>query len=81
MKLKKGSGKTIYGPGVLIKMTGDEVAVAIDAYLVAHNIIVSGPRTITMGKKLLKDTEIYIDPSGSVIEKGIRHLGRTGLPE
>lgn len=38
MLVTHGDGKTIWGPGVEITLTGDEVARAIDAYLVAHNI-------------------------------------------
>ncbi len=36
MEVKYGDGQTKLGPGVVIEMTGDEVATAIDAYLVAH---------------------------------------------
>lgn len=36
MEVKYGKGKTQYGPGVSIDLTGDEVVTAIDAYLVAH---------------------------------------------
>jgi hypothetical protein len=52
MKIKKGKGKTEFGRGVDIKLTGDEVAAAIDAYLVARGVSVSGPRTITVNGEL-----------------------------
>lgn len=38
MIVRNGSGKTEYGPGVEIELTGDEVATAIAAYLVSHGV-------------------------------------------
>jgi len=73
MKVKKGKGKTKYGPGVEIKLSGDEIATAIDAYLVAHNIRVNGPRTITVNGDLCKVGNVYVDPSGFVIHKGKKY--------
>lgn len=81
MKVKKGRGKTQYGPGVEIALSGDEVAIAIDAYLVAHNIHVDGPRTITVNGELCGTGLVYVDPSGSVIHQGKRISGRTGKAE
>jgi len=49
-----------------IELTGDEVATAIDAYLVAHNVHVSGPRTIRVNGELCKTGLVYVDPSGFV---------------
>lgn len=72
MKVRLGDGKTKYGPGVLIELTGDEVAIAIDAYLTAHNRHVVGPRTITVNDELCEKGEIYVDPSGFVIDRGNR---------
>jgi hypothetical protein len=46
MEIKKGKGSSEFGPGVEINLSGNELATAIDAYLVAHGIIVVGPRTI-----------------------------------
>lgn len=70
MKVGYGNGKTEYGPGVLIELTGNEVATAIDAYLKAHNVSVSGPRTITVNGELCEVGRIYVDPSGNVVSKG-----------
>lgn len=81
MKVKQGRGKTQYGPGVEIVLSGDEVAVAIDAYLVAHQIYVDGPRTITVNGELCEHGLVYVDPSGCVIHKGERYLGNTGKIE
>ena len=60
MKVKFGKGKTKYGPGVQINLTGEEVAIAISAYLVAHQIYVSGARTITVNGELCKKGEVYV---------------------
>lgn len=70
MKVNYGNGKTKYGPGVLIELSGDEVAHAINTYLVAHNIYVKGPRTITVNGNLCTVGKCYVDPSGEVIYKG-----------
>lgn len=78
MEVKFGEGKTKYGPGVEINLTGDEVAIAIDAYLVAHGIYVDGARTIRVNGELCEEGSIYVDPSGNVIEDGERWVGRTG---
>jgi hypothetical protein len=69
MKIKKGKGWTKYSRGVEIKLTGDEVATAIDAYLVAHGITVSGPRTVSVNGKLCDKGEVHVDPSGFCIDK------------
>lgn len=76
MRVKRGGGTTEYGPGVLIELTGDEVAIAIDAYLAAHRVHVDGPRTITVNGELCQEGQIYVDPSGQVISKGKRFSGR-----
>ena len=76
MDIKHGKGKTQYGPGVEINLSGDEVAIAIDAYLVAHRVYVDGPRTITVNGELCDVGEVYVDPSGFVIEDGKKISGR-----
>lgn len=76
MNIKYGDGTTEFGPGVTIELTGDEVAVAIDAWLVAHGVHVSGPRTITVNGQLCEEGEIYVDPSGRVIAGGKEFSGR-----
>ena len=48
MIVKHGKGRTEYGPGVSVELTGDEVATAIDAWLVALGVHVSGSRTVTV---------------------------------
>lgn len=76
MKVKYGNGKTEYGPGVDIELTGEEVAIAIDGYLVAHKVYIRGPRTIRVNGKLCDNGSIYVDPSGHVIYLGIKISGR-----
>lgn len=67
MNIFHGSGTTEYGTGVTIGLTGDEVATAIDAWLVAHGVVVSGPRTITVNGEQCHLGKVYVDPSGFVI--------------
>jgi hypothetical protein len=89
MKIQHGEGCTEYGPGVAIELTGDEVARAIDAYLVARGVHVSGARTITMtvaphqqpdgsARSYCGPTRVYVDPSGFVIADGVKFNGRGG---
>jgi len=56
--------------GTEISLDGNEVATAIDVYLVSHNIHVSGPRTIRINGSFIEDGLIYVDPSGFVIDNG-----------
>jgi hypothetical protein len=76
MKVGYGDGVTRYGPGVEIELTGEEVAIAIDAYLVARRVNISGPRTITVNGELCGRGRIYVDPSGFVVRKGQMISGR-----
>lgn len=66
MIIKHGKGTTPEGPGVSIELTGDEVATAIGAYLVAHGISVFGSRTVTVNRELCKEGHIYVYPDGFV---------------
>ena len=75
MKISFGKGTTKYGPGVQIDLDGNEIARAIDAYLVARGVVVSGPRTISVNDDLVWNGEVYVDPSGFVIRKGKKFDG------
>jgi hypothetical protein len=79
MIVRHGDGKTKEGPGVLISLTGDEVAVAINAYLAAHRVYVFGPKTVRVNSGLCRTGEVYVDPSGYVMDKGIRMSGDGGI--
>lgn len=76
MKVRYGDGTTKYGPGVEIELTGDEVATAIDAYLVTKLVHVNGPRSIRVNGDLCYNGSVYVDPSGFVIKKGKKYSGR-----
>lgn len=77
MTITHGKGTTEYGPGVSIELDGNEVAIAISAYLVAHGVHYVGPRTITVNGALCKSGEVYVDPSGFVITpEGYKMSGR-----
>ena len=76
IRVTRGEGRTKYGPGVSIKLDGDDIALAIDLYLLSQGVIVRGPRTITYdGEQLGNGCEVYVDPSGFVVDRGIRHDG------
>lgn len=57
-----------------VMLDANELATAIDAYLAAHNLSVSGPRTVYImchGKRhIAQDCEagVYVDPSGRVVD-------------
>jgi hypothetical protein len=53
--------------GVQIRLSGDEVAIAIEAWLLAHGVHIRGPRTITVNGDLCGRGNVYVDPSGDVI--------------
>ena len=65
-----------YGPGVEVRLTGSDVAQAIDAYLVAHGVVVRGPRTVQVNGELCEYGRVYVDPSGFVVHDGKRFSGR-----
>ena len=52
--------------GVALVLTGDEVADAIDMYVLSRGIKVNGPRTVSVNGVLCKEGLVYVDPSGSV---------------
>ncbi len=60
-----------YGTAVKIVLSGNDVATAIDAWLVANNVTVDGARTITVNGELCSKGVVYVDPSGRVIRKGV----------
>lgn len=76
MDVKHGEGKTEFGPGVSIELTGDEVASAIYTWLTAHEVHIRGAATITVNGELCEAGRVYVDPSGFVVAKGLRLSGR-----
>lgn len=79
MRIAFGKGKTQFGPGVDILLSGDEVARAIYAYLVARGVHIDGPRTVTVNGDLCERGRVYVDPSGFVIDtNGRKWLGAVG---
>lgn len=77
MNIKFGEDKSGYGPGVMIELTGNEVARAIDAYLIAHGVHINGARTIRVNGELCKHGSIYVDPSAFVIDDdGVKWNGQ-----
>lgn len=79
MNIGYGSATSKFGPGVSIELSGDEVATAIDAWLVAHAVYIRGPRTVHVNGALCSDGLVYVDPSGIVVVDGELFSGR-GLP-
>lgn len=77
MHIEHGSEKTEFGFGVVIRLTGNEVAEAIDLWLAkTGNVIVTGPRTIAVNGQLCGYGAVYVDPSGSVRTKDRVYSGR-----
>lgn len=66
MIVKASEGKVL--------LNSSEVATAIDAYLVAHRISVTGPRTIILvteaGERLCVPAIVKVDPSGRIVDNG-----------
>lgn len=69
MNIQFGKGKTQFGPGVQIDLTGNEVAMAIYTYLTAHSIIIAGPATISVNGEMCEVGSVYVDPSCRDSEK------------
>lgn len=76
MQVSYGLGKTEYGPGVSVELSGDEVALAVIAYLTAHGVHIDGARTITVNGDLCEHGRVYVDPGGTVVAQGERYSGR-----
>jgi hypothetical protein len=76
MKIEPGKGKTEFGPGVSISLSGAEVAIAIDEYLIANSVAILGPRTIRINGELIISGSVYVDPSGTVVAGGTEISGR-----
>lgn len=78
MEIKYGEGKTKQGPGVNLVLDGDEIARAIDTWLLSQEVVVRGPRTIRIDGEVCRYAlaSIYVDPSGFVIHEGERYSGR-----
>jgi len=80
MIIEYGKGTTKYGPGVNIELDSDELACAIDTYLVSQGVHVSGPRTISINDEFCRYCfgKIYVDPSGFVITPNGEKLSGRG---
>lgn len=81
MKIDYGSGKTEFGPGVQIDLSGTDLYYAIFAYLTSKKVIISGPVTVKINEQLLTETtaSIYVDPSGFVRRKSKEYSGRGSI--
>jgi hypothetical protein len=75
MNVSFGHGKTEFGPGVQIDLTGPEVARAIYTYLTAHGVYINGAATITVNGELCEYGGVYVDPSGKVVANGEGYNG------
>lgn len=76
MDIDYGKGQTSFGPGVRVTLTGDEVATAIQAYLVAHGVYVNGPRTVIVNGDLCVSGEVRVSPSGFIVAQGELFSGK-----
>ena len=59
-----------YGPSVSVELSGNEVALAIMAYLVARDVHVCGPQTIRVNGEIITGGSLYVGPSGYLIKGG-----------
>lgn len=75
--------------GRTIELDGNELALAVDVYLLAQNVAIDGPRTINIatagGPRTIAEkvsVSVYVDPDGRVIHDGQlvidRERGRHG---
>jgi hypothetical protein len=55
---------------IIIYLDGDEIATAIDAYLVSQRIYVHGPRTITANGTILRNVKGKVMVEGKLIVNG-----------
>jgi hypothetical protein len=62
-------------PGCSVLLSAEDLERAIDAYLVALGIQVSGQRTIYANLELCSSAEVYVHPSGFVCRNGLRYGG------
>lgn len=66
---------TKHSNGVDISLSGEEVAIAITAYLHAHQVYIHAPATVTVNDEPCRKGNVWIDPCGFVTFKG-RKYGR-----
>ena len=80
MRIEQKIGRTFFTPeitdggGIRIHLSADEVATAIDAYLVARGVTVSGARTIRVNSQLIESGAVFVDPDGKVFVNEIRGI-------
>lgn len=70
MKIIQGEDIAPDATGIMVKLTGDEVAIAIDNYLADQGITVHGPRTVRINGNKCLNGEVYVDPNGHITVKG-----------
>ncbi len=76
MEIKRGGSTAGYGPGVLIELSGDELAAAVDRYIAQHGVQVKGPRTVHVNGLSCACATVFVDPSGSVVSGNCDITGR-----
>ncbi len=74
MRIEHGQGTTQYGPGIDIHLDRNEVAIAIDSWLLGQSVYVNGARTVLFNPD--RSCRVYVDPSGYVIQDGEKISGR-----
>lgn len=80
MQIKRGAGTTSFGPGVVVELNSDEVALALYAWLVGRGVFLQGPRTVRLHADDPGGATVYVDPSGAVFDGLTCYPGRTGEP-
>jgi hypothetical protein len=75
MEVRYGDADTGDGTGVLVELTGNEIARAVDLLVYSQGVIVRGPRTVTVNGDSCRSGRVRVDPYGFVIAKGKKLRG------
>lgn len=75
MEIKRGGG-AYNGPGILIELSGNELAAAVDRYIAQHGIQVKGARSVRVNGLNCACATVFVDPSGTVVSGDCDLTGR-----
>ncbi len=77
MDIKYGRYPGEFGPGIEIELTGNELAQAIETWLMAQGVLITGARTTTVNDgDPCGSARVFVDPGGFITTAGQRISGR-----